>query len=104
MAGSGAARPVERSGSPESSIRATRPQCARRTMNRGARTAVRSPPDRRLGRLLLELIELRVGLIRCGLRHQRRLDRALDGVLGHYALAHVASGRQLELDIEERLL
>src|SRR3712207_4651443 len=35
---------------------------------------------------------------------QRRLDAALDGLLGHHALLDVAAGGQLELDLEQDLL
>src|SRR5215212_1329053 len=61
-------------------------------------------PRRRLGRLLLQLLELVAGLVGGGFGDQRRLDRALAGVLRNDALAHVAARRELELDVQERLL
>src|SRR3954452_16020214 len=53
------------------------------------------------GRLFDDLVE--ADFLR-GLGHERRAETLLDGLLGHDALLDVATGRQLELHVEQGLL
>src|SRR4051795_11667360 len=53
------------------------------------------------GRVFDDLVE--ADFLR-GLGHERRAETLLDGLLGHDALLDVATGRQLELHVEQGLL
>src|SRR4051794_4351025 len=77
------------------------PDCTERRLTRRYRRTRARPRRAKLGGFLGQVVRQ---IVRAGARDERRLESAFDGLLGDHALGDVLARRQLEHDVEERVL